>query len=579
MPGSPFFGDNDSMADSGTALDILRRKFPGMISDNPTIGNDEANKALFFASGAPTLPTGAQAMPNAMPAPDVGEPSATPGFDAFRAMLTGNQSQPQQPSAAQRFVGGMQEGAQASQGIPQARPQTKAELLGRVLTQGLSGAMRGRAANEQMVAQSGGRRSGGMGVGFEAAEQAPLEMQQQRQQLQGQGLQNQLLQNQVTYAPQMMQLNFGKTMSDIQKNLGDAASANATAALAPTKAALDSAQALAARYKEDPGSGQLMDLQSGQPFGNSSGLAPLTAAEATVLGKAEGDRVPIKLKNTASEIVNRGIHSVSAGGRQLLVDSQGNTIKDVGQATPLTLIQQQQAPQQVTPDMQKAVDMVGNAKMDLPTALMNFRRFPGQAITFLGALNDQYPNWSQATYGVSKQTMEYFTTGQGGNELNAFRTAISHADLLGQAAQALQNNDTKALNTVKNALKTQFGDPEPTNFNVIANAYTREVTKALAAGHITDSEVNTQGATMPQNAGPKQILGAVNAYKNLMASKAQQRMQQYEQGLQGKPAFPPGMTPGGNGGGHVIALGGKQYQYNGSGDTADIKNYTEVRGR
>jgi hypothetical protein len=271
--------------------------------------------------------------------------------------------------------------------------------------------------------------------------------------------------------------------------------------------------------------------------------------------------VPIRLKNTASEIVNRGIHVTSAGGRQVMVDSQGNMIKDLGQATPLTVIQEQQKPQQITPDMQKAVDLVGNAKMDLPTALSNFRRFPGQAMSFLGALNDQYPNWSQATYGVSKQTMEYFTSGQGGNELNSFRTAIAHADLLGQAAQALQNKDTKAYNTIKNALKTQFGDAEPTNFNVIANAYTREVTKAISAGHITDSEVNTQGATMPQNAGPKQILGAVNAYKNLMASKAQQRMQQYEQGLQGKPAFPPGMTPGGaNQGGGANQQGRPVYQ-------------------
>ena len=50
---------------------------------------------------------------------------------------------------------------------------------------------------------------------------------------------------------------------------------------------------------------------------------------------------------------------------------------------------------------------------------------------------------------------------------------------------------------------------------------------------------------MPQNAGAEQIHGAVQAYKSLMASKAQQRMIQYEQGLKGQPAFPPGMTPGG----------------------------------
>src|ERR1700674_1225735 len=371
MPGSVFFGDNDSMADSGTPQDILRRKFPGMISDNPTIGNDEANKALFFASGAPPSPANPQAAPNATPAPDVGQGPQSQTYNLPWMRQFNQQSQPQRPPLT----------TQTGQIAPGA---TKAQKLAVLIKTGLMGAIAGQSAVEQSVVQSGGRTRGGFGMGAMAGFEAPMVQAGQQQQLQHGGLENQILQNQVTYAPQLMQLDFAKTLADINKNLADAGKATAEGGKAtaeagaiPTKTALESAQALAARYKEDPGSGQLMDLQTGQPFGNSTGLAPLSAQEAAILGKGEGDRVPIKLKNAANEMVNRGIKSVSANGRQLMVDGQGNTIKDMGQATPLTVIQQQQAPQQVTPDMQKAIDLVGKGKMDLPTALSNFRRFPG----------------------------------------------------------------------------------------------------------------------------------------------------------------------------------------------------------
>jgi hypothetical protein len=214
MPASAFFGDSDSMADSGTPEDLLRKKFPGMFADTSAPAQQP-----FFNMGAPTAPNN---VPPDMPAPDVGQGQQSQTYNLPWMRQYNQQSQPQQPSTAQRFVGGMQEGAEASQGIPQARPQTKAELLGRVLTQGLSGAMRGRAANEQMIAQSGGRRSGGVGVGFEAAEQAPLEMQQQRQQVQAGQIANQQQLMNLQNAPQLNQLNIATKIAEINKNISDA---------------------------------------------------------------------------------------------------------------------------------------------------------------------------------------------------------------------------------------------------------------------------------------------------------------------------------------------------------------------
>jgi hypothetical protein len=139
----------------------------------------------------------------------------------------------------------------------------------------------------------------------------------------------------------------------------------------------------------------------------------------------------------------------------------------------------------------------------------------------------------QAEAGVTRA----FTSGRPAEELNAFNTAIAHADLLGQAATALGNGDVRAINSLKNNAKTAFGSADVTNFGVIAKIYTGEVTKAINAGHVTEGELESVGATIPNNASPQQIAGAVNAFRKLMQSKVQQRQNQYEQGMQGKPNF------------------------------------------
>jgi len=97
------------------------------------------------------------------------------------------------------------------------------------------------------------------------------------------------------------------------------------------------------------------------------------------------------------------------------------------------------------------------------------------------------------------------------------------------------------------------------------------VTKALSAGHLTDAEIKEQGATIPTNASPEQISGALNSYRALMQSKLNLRKQQFEAGKQGQTTFQQ------SSGGHIIRLNGKRYQYNGTGDTADIRNYTEIK--
>src|SRR5690348_13714103 len=74
---------------------------------------------------------------------------------------------------------------------------TKAGKLLTLMTQGIQGALAGRAADEQAVIQSGGHRSGGAGMGFESGFMLPWQRAGAAQQLEQQQAQTNLLRQQA----------------------------------------------------------------------------------------------------------------------------------------------------------------------------------------------------------------------------------------------------------------------------------------------------------------------------------------------------------------------------------------------
>lgn len=213
-----------------------------------------------------------------------------------------------------------------------------------------------------------------------------------------------------------------------------------------------------------------------------------------------------------------------------------------------------------SPDLENAAQLVANGKAKIGDVI-TYRTPLSQRLAFLSRVTELNPNYNAGDFDITKGVKREFTIGKVSQELNAYNTALAHADLLQQAAKAMQNGDTKVLNSLQNRLKTEFGSSDVTNFNVIANAYTREVTKALSSGHLTDAEIKEQGATIPSNASPEQIMGAITAYKNLMASKLQQRKNQYDQGQKAQPNFGGGQQGGASGAFTVTAPNGKTYSF------------------
>ncbi len=150
---------------------------------------------------------------------------------------------------------------------------------------------------------------------------------------------------------------------------------------------------------------------------------------------------------------------------------------------------------------------------------------------------------TSASVTVPKAVMKEFTSGASGKTLNAFNTATEHLKLLTQLGDALDNGNKPLINAVSNRISTELGGPAPTSFNMAKQAVAGEIAKTFK-GQATEGEIAAINSTLNAAQSPAQLKGAINTALSLMESKRQALMQQYDEGVRGKPAF-----PGGTGGG------------------------------
>lgn len=140
-------------------------------------------------------------------------------------------------------------------------------------------------------------------------------------------------------------------------------------------------------------------------------------------------------------------------------------------------------------------------------------------------------------YAAEKGLQKDFTSGAASKNLNAFNTASAHLATLGQAAEALHNNDIQGLNRFGNEYNKQTGSPAPTNFQAVKSAVAGEVSKTFKGGQATDAEIKEFNDAVSSANSPAQLRGVISTYQDLMDSKREALQQQYTQGMQGKPNF------------------------------------------
>lgn len=282
-----------------------------------------------------------------------------------------------------------------------------------------------------------------------------------------------------------------------QAKAAEAAKNYAEAAGGPAKQALENAQALAARYKEDPGSGQLIDLQTKQPV-NSSALAPLSAEEAQVLGKNEGDRVPVKLKNTANEIVNRGYTTVNT--EEGVFEKQrgnptmtrlGNNPREISLDTPVGALDNTTGKQV----MVTKKDIVAN---------------PGRYAPVSADVNTPVIKQTLKEYGSTKP-------GTAGGTIIANNTAIAHLGLLSDAVDGLGNNNLKIANSVLQKYNEQTGSTVGATFDTVKQAVSGELAKVT--GSLSQGEQEAIKGPLDKSNSPQALKAAIRSAVQIMDGK------------------------------------------------------------
>jgi hypothetical protein len=184
------------------------------------------------------------------------------------------------------------------------------------------------------------------------------------------------------------------------------------------------------------------------------------------------------------------------------------------------------------------VNMGNNAKLNdrqqaTATAILEGRMTPPSSFALktpywqdvMGSVFEQDPQFSEQRAQLRKN----FATGSGAVQINAINTALGHVGVLGDAIDALNNGDIKALNNIANRLGVETGNDAPTTYNTIVHRLGPEITKAYVGAGGTEGDRGTNEKDFEYSLGPKQLKSNVGVTAKLFRSKISSLENQWNQ--------------------------------------------------
>lgn len=143
----------------------------------------------------------------------------------------------------------------------------------------------------------------------------------------------------------------------------------------------------------------------------------------------------------------------------------------------------------------------------------------------MGEVFRQDPQWSEQRAQLRKD----FTVGKHSNEINAINTAMAHVGQLGNAIDALNNGDIKALNSIANFYNVQTGKDAVTTFNTIVHRVGPEIAKAYLASGGSAGERGADEKDFDPSLGPQQLRSNIGVTSRLLRSKVAALENQWNQ--------------------------------------------------
>jgi hypothetical protein len=244
--------------------------------------------------------------------------------------------------------------------------------------------------------------------------------------------------------------------------------------------------------------------------------AQITADDATAKAAAEAAASP----GSAGLAVPKGFaanpNASEMSSADLLKDLQGKGVKVPANFEALYAVAHNAADLKTLPTRTAK----GTNQMDAQTGLSFIRQY----------LNPQYQEGDYAAASGLSKELASTRQGTAGGSLLSAGVASNHLELLDQAATALNNNDTQALNKIANSLGVQFGKSPAVTFKAIADQVNQEVGKVVAGGTPHEAELENLRKNLNSDQSPEQTQNVIKSYIGLMSGRVNEvneRSQQY----------------------------------------------------
>lgn len=185
---------------------------------------------------------------------------------------------------------------------------------------------------------------------------------------------------------------------------------------------------------------------------------------------------------------------------------------------------------------------LNKAQQATATAILEGRMTPPSSFALktpywqniMGNVFEQDPQFSEQRAQLRKD----FTVGKRSTEINAINTAMAHVGVLGDAIDALNNNDVQALNRLANAVGAQVGSDKMTTFNTIVHRVGPEISKAYIGAGGSAGERGSDEKDFDPALGTQQLKSNVAITTKLLRSKISSLQNQWDQNKSaGMPSF------------------------------------------
>ena len=169
---------------------------------------------------------------------------------------------------------------------------------------------------------------------------------------------------------------------------------------------------------------------------------------------------------------------------------------------------------------------LGRSKDGVKLIIAVDKRIPKMA-SEVGMTAEEASNNKQM-FGARLKAIKDFGTGQQGQMVNSFNTAIAHLDTLKDLGEALKNKDTQVINKVGNTVKEWFGNADVTNLDTAKQIVGAEIIKAIVARGGGVDERKEAANRISRISSPDQLVGYINTTQELLAGQLYSLENQYK---------------------------------------------------